>query len=507
MEKMKWSSYQKKIFDFVEKGKGSAVINAVAGSGKTTTCVEAANRLHESQKVLFLAFNKSIVDELKSRLTSPNITCSTLHGYGFRCLRNANLVTNTTKVEEDKWRKYFKENLNRLNGHIFQNERSNDFKNELEKCVDLFNMCRIFCMPHQSDISKIEEIDKRFGIMSSVETQNVVNDVLNVAYILKPGQSIDFIDMLCVPVMNKTVHIKCPKYDFVFIDEAQDLSMAQQELMRLSLKEGGRFLAVGDPKQAINGFAGALNDSFNRLKDLAGGKELQLSVNYRCPKNVIEAAKEIVPIIKAHRGASNGEIEHLTNLSAAAPGDMIICRKSAPLISIALKFVKKGKRAYIKGTELGKSLKKYVSAAVDNGDTYRALIEVLDKEQKSIEKKIAAEKATEKAMVAFEEKRAALIALMDEIDCPSEILPRIDLLFDDGDSADAIKLSTVHKAKGLEANNVFILCQECLPLEWKGQQEWEKEQEMNLKYVAITRAKKNLYWVDIEAKNITDCEV
>jgi len=506
-KKMTWSSYQKKIFDFVEHGTGSAVINAAAGSGKTTTSVEAASRLDSSKKVLFLAFNKSIVDELKMRLTSPNILCSTLHGYGLRCLRLSGLVTSTTKIEEDKWRKYFRENLNRLNGHIFKDEKSQDFRSELDKCCDLFNMCRIFCMSKQDDIKKIEEIDKRFGIMASTETQQVVNDVLSVAYILKPGQPIDFIDMICLPVMNANVKIYCPTYDFVFIDEAQDLSMAQQELMKLAIKQGGRFLAVGDPRQAINGFAGALNDSFDRLKKIAGGKELPLSVNYRCPKNIIDLAKEIVPSIRAHRGAKNGGNEHIKDLSSAEPGDMIICRKSAPLITLALKFVTSGKRAFIKGTELGASLKKYAMKAVELGDTRDILMTVLSKEQEAIKKKIDSGKATEKAMVNFEEKWYAIIALMEGLTRPSQMIPRIDLLFNDTDSEDAIKLSTVHRAKGLEANNVFVMCPECLPLEWNGQQDWEKEQEMNLKYVAITRARKNLYWVDIPAVDINKCDV
>jgi superfamily I DNA/RNA helicase len=63
-------------------------------------------------------------------------------------------------------------------------------------------------------------------------------------------------------------------------------------------------------------------------------------------------------------------------------------------------------------------------------------------------------------------------------------------------------LSTVHKAKGLEADNVFIICPELLPMRMEGQQEWEYQQELNLKYVAVTRAKKRLVWVDVDEKSV-----
>jgi hypothetical protein len=60
-----WSPLQQDIFDFVQSGHGNAIVEAVAGSGKSTTIVEALKRVKGSS--IFLAFNKSIADELKSR--------------------------------------------------------------------------------------------------------------------------------------------------------------------------------------------------------------------------------------------------------------------------------------------------------------------------------------------------------------------------------------------------------------------------------------------------------
>lgn len=62
------SKYQKAVYTFITKCKGNAVIDAVAGSGKSTTIVNALRIIDPSKRILFLAFNKSIVEELKSRL-------------------------------------------------------------------------------------------------------------------------------------------------------------------------------------------------------------------------------------------------------------------------------------------------------------------------------------------------------------------------------------------------------------------------------------------------------
>jgi hypothetical protein len=141
------------------------------------------------------------------------------------------------------------------------------------------------------------------------------------------------------------------KYDVVFIDEAQDLSMAQQELMLQCVKPNGKFIAIGDERQAINGFAGAMNDSFERLYKIAGMK-LPLSVNYRCGVNILNEAQKIVPEIRPREDAPDGSVTRVKDLSQVQPGDMIICRKTAPLITVALKLMSEGQSAFVKGREM-----------------------------------------------------------------------------------------------------------------------------------------------------------
>lgn len=84
------SKYQQKIFDFVTKGTGNAVINAKAGSGKTTTLVEAMKLIPSKEKVLFVAFNKAIEQELTKRLEGyDNVDVRTYHGLAFAMLKQS----------------------------------------------------------------------------------------------------------------------------------------------------------------------------------------------------------------------------------------------------------------------------------------------------------------------------------------------------------------------------------------------------------------------------------
>lgn len=79
---------------------------------------------------------------------------------------------------------------------------------------------------------------------------------------------------------------------------------------------------------------------------------------------------------------------------------------------------------------------------------------------------------------------------------------KISIIFG-GDNKDAVLLSTVHKAKGMEADNVYILYPSLMP--WVvARKQWEKEAENNLIYVAVTRAKKTLNYIAEEGERGKD---
>lgn len=501
---MEWSKYQKAVFDFVENTNKSAVINATAGSGKTTVLVEASKIAMKKGSVLFLAFNKSIAQELGRKMDGTGVECKTLHSHGFRAIQKK--MNFSCEIDEKKWNKYISEKEDVLFDDI-------DFESDSEKseyigeCVKLLNLARINLIRYnKDDYNELWELADHHNLNIDDRQISIVNDILNICY--KLDDIIDFTDMITLP-LNENMKRFIPKYDTVFVDEAQDLSKAQRELMLASIKPNGRFIACGDRKQCISGFAGADVFSFNKLVEIAG-TELPLSICYRCGKDIIGLAQTIVPYIEPFEGQVNGEIIHTTDLKEAKNGDMIICRKSAPLVSTCLRFIANGKSALVKGRDIAEGLKAIVERTKTND-----VEKMLDKIQKEVNK---VKKRLER--YGYEgklEEQPQYINIVDKIECieaiadgcndVDEVLDKLDELFTDTKNGNIITLSTIHKAKGLEADNVFIILPDCLPMRRKGQKQWEFEQEMNLKYVAITRAKKKLVWVDLDQKNLMTVEV
>ncbi|MDX2241376.1 MAG: UvrD-helicase domain-containing protein [Leptolyngbyaceae cyanobacterium bins.302] len=154
-----------------------------------------------------------------------------------------------------------------------------------------------------------------------------------IATILEQGQVlarhdkiIDYSDMLYLPYVWD---LKPQTFEWVFVDEAQDLSAAQLHLILKARARGGRMLLVGDPLQAIYGFAGADCESFNRIKETLQAQELPLSICYRCPVKVLELAKKLVPQIEGAPDAPDGIVETIKESKlpeVVKEGDLILCR-------------------------------------------------------------------------------------------------------------------------------------------------------------------------------------
>ena len=86
---MKPSAYQKDIYKIFTQSSDNINISAVAGSGKTTVLIELLKLLPKDKTAVFMAFNNSIVDELKERIkTTAQVQVTTIHSYGWRAIMN-----------------------------------------------------------------------------------------------------------------------------------------------------------------------------------------------------------------------------------------------------------------------------------------------------------------------------------------------------------------------------------------------------------------------------------
>ena len=486
MAEFKPNKYQQAIYDFILHGEGNAVINAVAGSGKTSTIVNALSIIDSSQSVLFLAFNKSIVDELKGRVgDKPNVQIKTLHSLGSSvCYKEFHSTINS-----DKYTKYINKCIKEEKYKPTQKLSHTDFLIWKNNIRDICDFGRIELTTEPKALADVAT--KHDMIILDNEVELAIKAIrwgeTNVA-------EIDFTDMIYFPNVKK---MDIPTFDFVFIDECQDLNAAQREFfLKCMDPDFGRFISVGDKNQSIYSFAGADAESFNKLTKLPNTRMLPLSVCYRCDKAIVEKAQKLVPQIEYKDGAEEGVINLEATLDDVKDGDMIICRVSAPLVSLCMKFIKDGIKAYVKGNDTGRSL---INTLRRTGEkTVSGAIAVMRSDLNDLAVKICKlcgydeSEATETSMYQTQKDRVdSIAALCEGYDKVEDVINRITRIFSDDNGA-GICLSTIHKAKGLENDRVFILNEDKMYPVWAMKNPVQAEQERNLEYVAITRPKKYL---------------
>lgn len=492
------SKYQARVFEWVAVGRGDGIVNAVAGSGKTTTLVQAAQLVRGN--ALFIAFNKSIADELGRRLAGTTMAAKTIHAVGFACLTKA--LGRGVKVEDRKYYRIVAEYVDEL-ADEWQRSDDDSLPTRSEAVSGLLKVAdkaRV-TLTNPTDERALDCLCVKYGIDIHPRLLRGVGAVIRRGEAqARSRREIDYTDMLYLPYAWS---LQAATYDWVFCDECQDLSAAQLDLVLKCRARGGRMLFVGDPRQAIYGFAGADAESFHRIKEMTQATELPLSICYRCPTSHLALAREIVPEIEARPDAPEGVIEQVPAgklTEALREGDLVICRLTAPLISLCIRLIAQRVPARVRGRDIGKQLTEMVRA-VQKLDGFRfEELPIYLKRYRTIQlDRLAKRDASESAVQSLNDRVDGIQACYDGFSAESvdALCFEIESLFADGRAS--IWLSTVHRAKGLEEQRVFILQPDKLPFRFAKQQPWEMEQEMNLKYVALTRAKGELYFVTDKA--------
>ena len=492
------SPYQEKIFDFIVHGNGNAVISAKAGSGKTSTCVTAIKLIKPKNKVMFLAFNKSIAEELSQKLKDyPNVEVRTSHSLGFAIIRKN--VEGEVELDEFKYRRYIKSNISELTT-IDVTLTKNQLYNYIESICALVDFAR-FNLAQTAE--EVKSLAVKYDVPIFFDECDVVIKVLE--WGKTELNSIDYADMVWLPV-ELSMNARAFQKDFIFIDECQDQSLMSIELFLKCFKRGTRFIAVGDEDQCINTFCGSSEEAFQYMKDYPKTSQFDLPICYRCPKTVVELAKTLVPDIECREDAPKGDIIEKCWTSSLRSGDMVLCRSKAPLLKVYTKLLRKGIQCHIKGQDIGTNLKKLIEEVdIEELNTnlksdgvfvrlYDNLFEIRNKLMES--KGLDYQDATLTNYITNSyDMIKALTVLAENYTTKTELLSHIDEIFDE--TREGVILSTINKAKGLEADNVYILCNSSMPSSL-AKKEWEKNAEQNLIYVAYTRAKKKLGFISEE---------
>jgi DNA helicase-2/ATP-dependent DNA helicase PcrA len=491
---MQDSPYQQAIYQAVQFTKSNLVVKSTAGSGKTTTGVKATTLVPFDRRAVFIAFNKHTVKELKERL-DERIDCFTIHSIGARSIH---ACYNEVRVNVDKQLNYIKP--------LF--EREKDHKKKWKKIYEVDKlMSLVRATLTELTIEKVKELGEKHNlypedeiILSTITaTRNLYNYNQDTE---RNGIEIDFQDMISLPALRKDIRV--PQYDYVFVDEAQDCSALDQKLIERIIKPiKGRLIAFGDDKQAIYQFRGSDINSFDYFKNRPNTVELPLTVSYRCGKEIVNKAREVYKDIEPWEKAIQGEVSETDNLDEVKDGDMVLCRNLRPLVDAFLQLIEMGKRSVIVGKDLEKGLVNLISQ-LDDSQGVNEIKEELDRQMELLKQQLKQKNVTNFTLnpkvLLLEEKINVINLLSSSCNNVGEVIAKLESIFSDDIDQAPIKLMTIHKAKGMESDNVFLIEEyenkALIPSKYAVTKD-QLTQEENLRFVAYTRAKKRLVLVDL----------
>ena len=473
----KWSEYQTAVFEACTDPLTPLLIQAVAGSGKTTTIIEAMSYAPGSS--LFMAFNKSIAEDIRSRASSGDVKTLNALGHG---LWRQNRPQG--KLEAQKTSIILRK--------LLSDEDYRAYAYSLSRVVGLAKNSAFGVSPsHPNSIPTVFELPSEwfsdlidsYGFDIPADRIDALSAVAAKALYLSTLdlETFDFDDQLYMPAFWGWVY---PFYSNVFVDECQDLSPIQHTMLSRLQERGARIVGVGDRHQAIYGFRGASTDSMNLLKKKFSMQELPLSISYRCPQLVVAEAQTLCPSILAADGASLGTIHHADKDPKIHSDSLVICRNNAPLFRAILRHVRAKEPCRVLSNFLD-SFQSFIRGfkATDSVDLQKKLDRWYKKETSAAESRGARGK-----LEALRDRYETLSLFCSEFTSVSEIIDCVKRL---GGGHQGPTFATIHKAKGLEHPRVFILRPDLLPSSFAQTPE-QIRQEENLLYVAITRSQSEL---------------
>lgn len=375
---------------------------------------------------------------------------------------------------------------------------------------------------------------------------------------LKKQNAFDFDDLIEKVVRLFKEHSEIlkkyqKKYSYVLVDEYQDINEAQYILLKYLCKEHGNINVVGDDQQSIYGFRWSNFTNFlNFEKDWPEAKIVKLGQNYRSTSNIVNAAASVINNNKLQRpkklftenkegsfvqivgtksqeeeadtvirrlvegnvendkailyrtNAQSRAIEAALNLNSIPyeifGGITFYERKEIKDIISALRYATNPKDK-ISRERIEKTFRKSVSGELlDNLPKMAQSLTILELLGYFLKITDYFELIKKKFDNAEEriENISELIYFAGTFDNLSEFIERVSLLQAtdklDKSSEQPIKLMTIHLAKGLEFDEVYLIgaSEGLLPHQKSLFSEDDLEEERRLAYVAMTRAKKRL---------------
>lgn len=488
------SAYQEAIRKAVLETTDNLQVVAAPGSGKSTTikwlAIEAEKAGIEGQTIL--TFAKKLQEEMKEKmqLAGSSVPVQTCHSLGFG---NNKQTYPRAKMEAKKVYWTFKDTLDDMYKDRFNPTREVLWANRHEICKLVDHLRYHLSEPTTANIV---ELALEYSVDLNGDQATIVKMVQKVYNkVYEDRRRFDYVDMI---FWTAAGIVPAREIDILYIDESQDFNKAMIEFALKTLGENGRAIVVGDPDQSIFGFMGADTEAMDRFRKALNATELPLSICYRCDAAIIRHAQEIYPNIEVKPNAAEGIVDTVSAddmMEMAGPGDLVLCRTNAPLVRPCYDLIRSGRKAFIVGRDIGRGLIQLIETIAEKNKATSLddlLVSLDEYARKEVEKLVRLER--ESQAQAIQDKVETIIELSAGAYTVDDLKKRISDIFDDADDNTAVRFSTVHKAKGTEADVVYILKPELLPGPWAKTEE-EKKQERNVIWVARTRAKHELHYV------------
>ena len=534
----------------VKATEGPVLVLAGAGSGKTKVLTHRVAYLisYKSiapENILLVTFTNKAATEMKNRVANligaSNVFAGTFHSLCAKILRNDG-------QEIGIGSKFI----------IYDESDTADLIKEILKRMDLspknFSPAGVKTAISQVKNEMIEP--NEYPKYARGFFQETVADIyLSYQKALNKNGALDFDDLLLetIKLFQKspdTLGNYRNKFQYVLVDEFQDTNKAQYEIVRLLTKQHRNLCAVGDFSQSIYSWRGADYKNLMRLKeDYPEIKTLSLEQNYRSTQKILDAAYAVIsrnrthPVLKlwtANDGGgkinlyeaeseedearyvikslvtsqlSNYAVLYRTNaqsrvfeeafLHAGVPyvlvgGVRFYDRKEVKDILSYLRLLMNPKdsvsAARIEKIGKGRAQKFYEFASLATNQSSLGFVNGVIQATNYLELFDVDDPADVSRLENIKELRSVAEQFPDLVD----FLENVALVEKEGrrsQSGEAVTLMTLHSAKGLEFDTVFLVGMEegLFPHSRSLMDRTEMEEERRLCYVGITRAKRQLH--------------
>lgn len=472
------------------KSTGNIKINAIAGSGKTTTIIEYAASRPAQSKILYLAFNKSVKLEAKKKFSDKglsNVTVETAHSLAYKSV----IFGSSYKVSPQGYKVH---EIVEILGLRDTGEKHSRYV--IANHIDKFTA--YFC---NSDKEKVQDLN-----YLDIVTDGKAKAFVKMAYSYLERMTRLFLGKMDSGEIDITHDFYLKKfqltnpvlhYDYILFDEGQDASPAMLDVF---LKQKAVKVIVGDTHQQIYGWRFAVNSL-----EKARFKTYHLSTSFRFSEDIAKLADGVLKF-KSHLGDFTSIPIKGKGESKAIKSKAVLARTNLGLLLKAIEYVREKenlKHIYFEG-----NINSYTYA--DEGASLYDVLNLYNGKRRLIrDELIKSMKDLDELIEYIDKTEDVQLRMMVEIvkeygnEIPGILKGIKDkhVPNDDKEKAEMI-FSTVHRCKGMEYDSVQLvndfLTEEKLEKIIKEQKDAEinrdkLNEEINLLYVAVTRTRNSIY--------------